>query len=178
MKTGNVYKIVMSAMLCGIGIVIPIFMPLRFVMEPASYTLGSHVAIFIAMFISPVVAAAVSLGTTLGFFFGGFPIVVVLRAASHVVFAVAGALVLKKWPGTLSKLPSICLFSLCIALLHSIGELIVVAAFYFGNAVTEIWYSQGFAVSVLLLVGLGTVIHSIIDFALALVIWKPIVKVI
>ena len=49
-----------------------------------SFTLGSHVAIFIAMFISPAVALTVELGATLGFLLAGFPPVVVLRALSQV----------------------------------------------------------------------------------------------
>ena len=39
----------------------------RITIGPASFTLASHVPVFIAMFISPVVAIAVSLGTGFGF---------------------------------------------------------------------------------------------------------------
>ena len=40
----------------------------KIILGPMSFTLGAHVAIFLAMFISPKVATAVCLGTTLGFF--------------------------------------------------------------------------------------------------------------
>ena len=78
-KETKLISMVIAALLCAIGIVIPMFAP-KIILEPASFTLASHVPIFIALFISPPVALAVSVGTTLGFFFAGFPIVVVLRA--------------------------------------------------------------------------------------------------
>lgn len=68
----NTYQLALTGMLIAIGIVIPMFSPIKVVIEPASFTLASHVAVFIAMFISPSMAVAVSLGTTLGFFLGGF----------------------------------------------------------------------------------------------------------
>ena len=64
------------------------FMP-KIVLEPASFTLASHVPVFIAMFISPLVAFAVALGTTIGFLMSGLPVIIVMRALSHVVFATA-----------------------------------------------------------------------------------------
>ncbi|COE04125.1 membrane protein [Streptococcus pneumoniae] len=42
----------MTALLTAIAILIPIVMPFKIVIPPASYTLGSHIAIFIAMFLS------------------------------------------------------------------------------------------------------------------------------
>ena len=47
----------MTALLTAIAILIPIIMPFKIVIPPASYTLGSHIAIFIAMFLSPLMAA-------------------------------------------------------------------------------------------------------------------------
>ena len=46
----NVRFMTLTALLTAIAIFIPIAMPLKLVIPPASYTLGSHVAIFIAMF--------------------------------------------------------------------------------------------------------------------------------
>jgi niacin transporter len=87
-----------AALLCAVGIIIPILSPVKFVMEPASFTLASHVALFIAMFISPFTAAIVAVGTSLGFLLGGFPIVIVARAATHIVFALIGAIIIRKKP--------------------------------------------------------------------------------
>ena len=70
----HVQNLTISALLIAFGIAIPMFMPIKLIIGPASYTLASHVPLFIALFISPAVAAAVALGTTLGFFFAGFPI--------------------------------------------------------------------------------------------------------
>ena len=67
----NTFQLALAGMLIAIGIVIPMFSPIKIIIEPASFTLASHVPVFIAMFISPMMAAAVALGTTLGFLLGG-----------------------------------------------------------------------------------------------------------
>ena len=60
MKSKNINQLVLAGVLCGIGIVVPMLMP-KIVIGPMSFTLASHVAIFIAMFISPKLAAVVCL---------------------------------------------------------------------------------------------------------------------
>ena len=76
MNRNNSSSMVISALLCAIGIIIPIISPLKITLEPASFTLASHVAIFIAMFISPASALFVAAGTAAGFMIAGFPIAV------------------------------------------------------------------------------------------------------
>ena len=49
----NTFNLALTGMLIAVGIVIPLFSPVKIILEPASFTLASHVAIFIAMFISP-----------------------------------------------------------------------------------------------------------------------------
>lgn len=176
MNRNNNRSMVISALLCAIGIVIPIISPLKITLEPASFTLASHVAIFIAMFISPTTALFVAAGTAAGFLIAGFPIVIVLRAASHIVFAAVGALYLKKHPYTLKSFKSSQIFSLAIGLLHGISEVLTVMPFYFGNNMSSAYYAKGFMISVVLLVGVGTVIHSMVDFYLSQVIFKPVSK--
>lgn len=177
MKRNNkLNSMVTSALLCAIGIVIPIISPLKITMEPASFTLASHVAIFIAMFISPSTAAFVAVGTSIGFLISGFPIVVVLRAASHVVFALIGSFYLKKYPNTLNSFKSSQIYSFVIGVIHGLCEILVVIPFYFGNHMSSGYYAKGFVTSVVLLVGVGTIIHSMIDFYLAQVIWKHVGK--
>jgi niacin transporter len=135
----------------------------RVVIGPASYTLASHVPIFIAMFISPGVAVGVALGTTLGFLFGGFPLVIVFRAASHIIWALPGALYLSKIDKFAIRWHKLRVFSLMVALIHGASELCAVILFYFGLGFPEdfnlLWF-LGF-------IGLGTVIHSLIDFEIA-----------
>ena len=40
------------------------------------------------------------------------------------------------------------------------------------------YYAHGYFTSVLLLVGLGTLIHSMIDFGISIFVWKPLSRVI
>lgn len=167
----NTQKMVMAGLLCTIGIVIPMFSPIKIVLEPASFTLASHVAVFIAMFISPAIAVAVALGTTLGFFLGGFPIVVVMRALTHVVFAGVGTCVLVKKPENISSIPKALPFSFAIGVLHGACEVLIVIPFYLNGNM------QGYALdTIFLLVGVGSVIHSMVDFAISQAIWLPVRK--
>lgn len=177
MKTSRSTQMMsVSALLIAIGILIPMVMPVKVVIPPASFTLASHVPIFIAMMISPGVALAVSIGTTIGFFLGGFPIVIVLRAASHFVFSVLGALYLKKYPTLLDQGVRVRVFSFVVGVIHSLCEVFVVSSFYFGGQMTEAYYQSGFLRSVLLLVGVGGVIHSMVDFEISYMITKVLRK--
>jgi niacin transporter len=160
-----------AALLTAIGIAIPVFSPLRIVLEPASFTLASHVAIFIAMMISPGIAAAVTAGTTLGFFLT-FPPVIALRAASHIVFAIVGGIYLNRRPETLSFAIKARVFSFLLGVLHAVCEVAVVGAFYFSGGAGSGYYAQGFVHSVLLLVGVGSLVHSMFDFEIALALYK------
>ncbi|MDL2325099.1 hypothetical protein LJC61_08155 [Ruminococcaceae bacterium OttesenSCG-928-A16] len=173
-KTVSVQKMTAAALLIAVGIIIPAFSPLKILLEPASFTLASHVPIFLSMFISPLTAVAVSVGTTLGFFLGGFPLVVVLRAASQLIFAVVGAILLQKVPGIVGSFAKMLLFSFGIGLLHAVGEIAVVFPFYFGGNMAPGYYGQSFWVTVMGLVGLGTLVHSMLDFAIAQGILKAI----
>ncbi|MGX8700399.1 hypothetical protein [Caproiciproducens sp.] len=170
-------SMVIAALLCAIGIIIPMFAP-KIILEPASFTLASHVPIFIALFISPPVAAAVSVGTAFGFFFAGFPIVVVLRAFSHLFFALTGAFLLKRKEDMLASVGTATMFGLLLALIHAVSEVTVVTLFYFGNNMPKNYYANGYFMSVILLVGVGTIVHSMIDFGIALFVWKPLSRVI
>lgn len=173
-----IQKMTIAASLSAIAIVIPMFAP-KFILEPASYTLASHVPIFIAMFISPYVAVSVTLISAMGFLLAGiFPIVVVLRALSHIVFVVIGSFMLKKNPKLLSTPKGITQFSLLMAVIHAVCEVTVVTLFYWGNNMSSAYYDKGYLFSVVFLVGAGTVIHSMIDFSIAYAIWKPVQKVV
>ncbi|MCL1912326.1 MAG: hypothetical protein FWG10_00230 [Eubacteriaceae bacterium] len=172
----NVQKMIISGLLIAIGLIIPMFSPVKIVLGPASYTLASHVAIFIGMLISPSVAIAVAIGTTIGFFFGGFAIVIVLRAASHLIFAVIGSYYIHKV--TIDALTPIKarIFSFFIGLIHGAAEVAVVSTFFFGGSLSPAYAERGFFVSVILLVGIGTVIHSMVDFEFAWIIQRLLRK--
>lgn len=162
---------VLASLLIAVGTIIPMLMP-KIIIGPMSFTLASHVAVMIAIFISPDVAIAVSLGTTLGFFMAGFPFVVVLRALTHVIWAYLGAQYAKKNPQIFEKPLKTLQFNIVIALIHALGEMIIVIPFYYGNGMDM----QTFMYMIFGLVGLGTVIHSSIDFCLTLPVWKALTQ--
>ena len=160
-----------AGLLSAIGILIPMFAP-KIIIEPASFTLASHVAIFIAMFISPVMAVSVALISSFGFFIAGFPLVVVLRALTHLIFASIGALILKKNNNILLSMKTMVPFALFISLIHAVAEVTVVSLYYLGTGSTTSSYY------IFALVGLGTIIHSMIDFSIATFVWVPLQHVI
>lgn len=169
----NMKNIVISGLLCAIGIVVPMFMP-RVTLGPMSFTLASHVAVFIAMFISPMTAVVVSIGTTLGFFLTAPPIIA-LRAASHIVFAYLGAIYLKKKPDTLNHTVPVLVWGVVMAIIHAVSEVLVVTPVFLGGSMfSEAQLASGFFMSVVVLVGFGTLIHSMIDLIISLLVWKPI----
>ncbi|MDR2133331.1 MAG: hypothetical protein LBP30_08355 [Clostridiales Family XIII bacterium] len=169
-RVWSAQKLTAAALLTAVGIMLPMVMPIKVMIEPASFTLASHVAIFIAMMLSPAIAAAVAAGTTIGFLIS-FPPVIALRAASHIVFALVGGFYLQKRPETLSSPVKVHVFSFLIAILHSLCEVAVVCAFYFGGSMTT-YYKFGFFYTVVLLMGVGSVVHSLVDFEIAIVIYK------
>ncbi|HHD7863768.1 TPA: hypothetical protein ACOW2E_001034 [Enterococcus faecalis] len=173
MKTNSVKRLTISALLIAMGIIIPMVMP-RITIGPASFTLASHVPVFIAMFISPVVAIAVSLGTGFGFFLSATPIIA-LRALSHLIFAVIGAVILQKHPEILINKEGkftllngkLQLFNVEIGVIHSAAELVVVSVFYTMGNLPGTYYTAGFMYSIFLLMGVGGLIHSLVDFSIA-----------
>ncbi len=173
----RVHRMTLAAVLSAIGIIIPMFMPLKVVIPPiVSFTFASHVPIFIAMFISPFTAGFVAVITTLGFLLAGFPIEIVLRAATHLIFALGGALYLRNRRHILESLPKAALFALVIAVIHGLSEAVAVTPFFITGSLKEAFYTQGYLTTVLGFVGGGSVIHSLVDFFLALLIWKPLSK--
>lgn len=172
----KIKRMVIAGMLCAIGILIPMVSPIRITLDPASFTLASHVPVFIAMFISPTVGIFVSIGTTIGFFMGGFPMPVVARAASHVVFATLGGIYLQKNEGLLRSPKKSVLFSFVIGAIHGVCEMLIVIPFYVSGSLGAANYEKGFFVSVFLLVAVGSVVHSMVDFAIAQLLWNRIVK--
>lgn len=162
MKSFRTKSAAFTAILIAFGILIPLIMPVKIVIGPASFTLASHVPIFLSMFISMPVAVMVAIGTALGFLFAGFPIIIVFRALSHVMFAVIGTMLLQKYPNIKEKPLPLFLFILSLNLLHGLAEFFVVYGFTTttNTSVNYLW-------SLLLLVGLGSLIHGTMDFYLA-----------
>ncbi len=175
-RNKQIHTMALAALLIAVGVVIPAIMPIKVVIPPASFTLASHVAIMLAMFVSPFTAIIVALGTTLGFLLGGFPLAVVLRALSHVVWAGIGAWYLKQHPDVFTDWKKSIAMIIAISLLHAICEVLIILPLYFGNALPEANYTQGFMYSIIVLVGVGTIVHSCVDFILSLGVWRILVK--
>ena len=167
----SIYQLVLAGILCAIGLVVPMVMP-KVILGPMSFTLGSHVAIFLAMFISPKVAAAVVLGTTVGFFMTT-PLIIALRAASHIIFALVGAIIIKRHSDILEKPLANLSLNAGLALIHGLSEVLVVSPFFYsGYMFTPAQLNGGFIMSVVVLVGLGTVVHSFVDCSISVLLWK------
>lgn len=165
-KQNSVQTLTYSAFLVALGIMIPIIMPVKIVIGPASYTLASHVPVMLAMFISPSVAVTVALGTALGFFMTT-PFIIGMRALSHVIFAYFGALYLMRNPNSVYSPKKMIVFNMILALVHAIFETIIVTIFFMTGAISEASYTAGFFQTVLVLVGFGGFVHSLIDFSIA-----------
>lgn len=171
MSNKSTQTIAYSSILVAFGILIPMIMPVKVIIGPASYTLASHVPLFLAIFISPPVAIFVSLGTTLGFFLAGFPFVIVLRAFSQIIFTLIAALYIRNHQEQISSPLKALPFSLIINVIHGLGEFLAVLLFTSGSTLdlTYVW-------SIFLLVGLGTIVHGMVDFYLALSLWEIILN--
>ena len=168
MRKNSVRKLTISALLIGMGVIIPMVMP-KIMIPPASFTLASHVPLFIAMFFTPGVA----LGTTFGFFLTT-PVIIALRALSHLVFALIGAWYLQKHPSIVLKNGQFTFtnwrfqgFNFVIGVIHSLVEMLVVSIFYFIGNMPDTYYSQGYFYTVFILMGIGGLIHSLVDYNIA-----------
>ncbi len=161
---------VLTALLIAIGIIIPIYFGfLRVILPPAfTATIMAHVPIFIAMFISPWSAFFTALGTTVGFGFSGLAPVVVVRAASHVIFALIGAYMIKRRQNLL-------FVGIITALLHAVFEALVVYLFFIFGLTTP---NTGESIlhTAFYVTGIGTLLHDIIDYVIACILGFALVK--
>lgn len=169
-KSFNTKDMVITALLIAFGIVIPtLFGFLRVVLPPAfTATLTAHVPVFIAMFISPMSAALTAIGTAIGFQLAGLDAVVVIRAASHIVFALVGAYMLKHRRGIVST-------GIVTALLHALFEALVVYLFL-SLGWTEAASGSSYTSIAFYTTGIGTLIHHTIDYVIAIALVKALTK--
>lgn len=153
----DVKKLTYTALLTAWVILIPIyFKGLQVQLPPFTATITAHVPIFIAMLLGPEAAVMVALGSALGFFISA-PIVVAARALMHVVVALAGAYAIKKGISFNKTL-------IITAPIHAILEALVVIPF-------------GYTMyKVLVVVGIGTLLHHGVDAVISSVLVKSISK--
>lgn len=167
-KTLSTKNLVITALLIAFGIIIPtVFGFLRVILPPAfTATLTAHVPIFIAMFISPVSAVFTAIGTTIGFQFSGLDPVVVVRAASHIVFAAVGAYMVQ-------KRVNLILTGVLTAILHAAFEALTVYIFL---ALGWTQGSSSFVSIAFYTTGIGTLVHHSIDYIIAIALLKALAK--
>lgn len=174
MRKNSVHQLTISALLIALGVLIPMIMP-KIVIGPASYTLASHVPLFVAMFFSPTVAIAVALGIAFGFLMTT-PLIIALRALSHIIFAVLGALYLQKHPGIVLNQKQFQWFNVVIGLIHSVCEVLVVALFSLVGTVSGTTYGGSAFVFYFVFLGIGGFIHSLIDYNIAFFVVRSLSK--
>ncbi len=142
----------------AISLIIPLVFGgfLRIYIPPFSATLASHVPLFLAITISPFVGSMVGFGSALGFLLILGPIIGA-RASVHILLGWIGGLLYRK-NQSLSK-------TLWLILpLHALGEALVVLPFGFD------------AYTALIVVGLGTALHHILDGLLAYIIFSQLIR--
>lgn len=143
-------ELVTAALLAALAMVIPLGLGgiLTLAIPPFTATIAAHVPVMLAMAISPFAAAMTGLASALAFFLKLGP-VVGARAAVHVIFGVAGALLVRRgWRlggALLAVLP-----------LHALGEALIVLPFGWSLAKAG------------LVVAVGTTLHHLMDSVLTL----------
>lgn len=153
----NVKKLTYSALLTAMAIIIPIeFTFLKIQIGPFTATLASHVPMFISMLLGPFAAVLVGLGSTLGFMVTS-PAFVAARASSHIVVGLVGSLLIDRGVSFKKTV-------LITSPIHAIIEAIAVIPF-------------GFTMyKILVVVGVGTIIHHMVDGTISYVLIKAMAK--
>lgn len=150
-------EMVMAAILTALSILIT-YSPVKLQLPFFTLTLGAHVPTMLAMFISPWVTVMTIIGSCIGFFMvipAPSSIIVVTRAATHLVFALAGMKMIKD--GKINPF----LIILITALLHSITEGLAV---YILTPV--VLTAETAALSAAGIAFAGTFVHHFIDCAI------------
>lgn len=157
-----------TALLTALAIIIPLVMPIKILFPGFTATLASHTPLIIAMFIGPVSAVIVALGSAVGFLFAFPDPLVATRAAMHVIFVLAGALMLR-------KRMNLYLVIAVTLVLHTLSDMATVYAVAALFNITAFLKGESMAV-VQAVIGGGTSLHHIVDFIIALVIVTPLQK--
>lgn len=156
MKTKD---LVVAGILTAFSIIIPLWFGgvLGINIPPFSATVASHVPVMLAMAINPLVAVVVGFGSALGFLLKGLPIVIAARAAMHPLFALVGALLIKRGLS----------FTGALAItwpIHAVLEALVVLLFGF-----DIY-------TAFVVVGIGTALHHVIDSAISVAVYRSLIS--
>jgi len=161
-------RITVSAVLTALSLVYIYFMPMIDI-GVWSFTPFSHLFLFIACMIEPYTALMTYIAVFFGFMFKTTNQLIWLRAASHLFFALFMSLYVKL-RGLKTK-KDIAITAAGTSLLHAGFEVIAVLI---GLAVgfTAKMYDYNATQFVILVVGLGTIGHNLLDYFTALFVFK------
>ena len=165
-------ELTITALLTALAITIPLVMPsippFKVVMPPFTATLASHVPLILSMFISPFSAVMTAIGSALGFLFAFPDPIVSVRAATHIFFTVAGAMMIRKKMNPVWTI-------LVTLVLHSLSDMLTVylAADFFHMSALLKGNTMGYVQA---WIGIGTSVHHLVDFLIAYIILQPLSK--
>jgi niacin transporter len=163
----DVRKLTYAALLTAWAIIIPfVFGFMSVQVGPFSATLTAHVPMFLSMFLGPGAAVMTGLGSALGFALTKGPIIGG-RALMHALVGLLGAVLLKK-NVSFSKVVFIT------APLHGILEALVVVGFISIGMVPK--YAGSLVYYIIMLVGVGTILHHFVDGIISFVLAKSLSK--
>ncbi|HAL63890.1 MAG TPA: hypothetical protein DCO93_05540 [Clostridiales bacterium] len=149
-------ELALASILTALSVLIT-YSPLKLVLPFFTLTLGAHVPTMLAIFVGPWVTVMTIIGSCVGFFLtipAPNSIIVVARAATHIIFAIAGISMLK-------KNYNIFVIIIITAILHSLAEGIVVYILtpIILDSATAALAAGGIAAG-------GTILHHAIDSAI------------
>ncbi len=168
-------KIALSALLVAINFVYVTYM-FKIDLGAWSFTPFSHIFIMLGTFISPYVGIFAALGTLGAFMVGTANYFIWLRAGSHIFFVLLLIFLLKKIK--LEGRKNYILISVSVAVVHALFEILAVyAGIAIGVDMANI-KTGGYSLDLFiwLVVGIGTFLHSMIDFFAAAGVMKILRK--
>lgn len=159
MKRNKMREFTITGLLTALAIIIPMIMPVKVLMPPFTATLASHLPLIVSMFISPFSAIITAIGSAIGFYVTMSPIVAA-RAATHVIFTVAGAYMIRKRANAY-------LVILVTMILHSVSDMLIVYIIAGAAGMASLLNDQTMGY-VMWVIAIGTSIHHLVDYAVAI----------
>ena len=155
-------NITIAAMLTALSLLIPMFMPIKLVLEPIfTATFASHVPGILSIFVGPFAVVGTAIGSALGFLqLGPW---VSARAIMHLVFGLVGYKMVQKRFNIFWVL-------FITGIIHAASEMLVGLI-----SLPFIAVPNGDVLNyILVTVGLGTFIHHTIDFIISIIIMSAL----
>ena len=152
-------ELVIASILTALSILIT-YSPVKLVLPFFTLTIGAHVPTLLAAFVSPWVTLMTVIGSCIGFFMtipAPNSIIVVVRAATHILFALAGYNMIKK--GKINLILIILITAVIHSLCEGLGVYILTPLVLAGDT------AAGMAAVIAIA---GTFLHHLIDSAICI----------